>query len=244
MRVAFYNQMFALNGRPLFGNLLGHLAVHFQSNEKKVWNKTDLSRTLEIIEKSNADIIGIAEILEGQEKELEEKLKKLGYNYFFFSKGHKTKFRDLHVIVAIASKIKCVMEGVEGFPMKNEMGGGGGFIRCYIPSLKTSVINLHLANVKKKVFGKQIRFLQDLLKERKEKIILIGDFNISYSKFKNVFKDLDLISKETKTCSTTPLFKLFSYKDLDHIFVKGFKGKNIGDFRGYSDHKLIYADLK
>lgn len=35
MRVAFYNQMFAMNGQSFFANLFGHWAVHFQNQRER-----------------------------------------------------------------------------------------------------------------------------------------------------------------------------------------------------------------
>ncbi len=106
MRIAFYNQMFGLNGKSFWSNIKGHYYVHFQSNPEKVWERVDLQGTIKTVSKSHADILGIIEVLEGQEKEIVKKLKKLGYNYFYFGKGHKMKYSRLHVIELIASKIK------------------------------------------------------------------------------------------------------------------------------------------
>jgi endonuclease/exonuclease/phosphatase (EEP) superfamily protein YafD len=244
MRLAFYNQMFALNGKSLFGNLLGHWAVHFQSNKKRILQRTDLKRTLEAIKQSNADIVGIAEVLDFQEDKLKRGLNDLGYGYVFFARGHRTKFRESYVKVAIASKIKCVNEELDGFPLKNEMGGGGGIVRCYFPSLKCSVINLHLASANKDVFGKQIHFLKRLVEKEKEKVILMGDFNVSYPELQWIFKDLDFVSGRLKTCSVTPILNLFFHKDIDHIFSKGLRKIKVGSVEGFSDHRLIYADLE
>jgi len=68
MRVAFYNQMFGLNGRSLISYLVGHWAVHFQGSIKKAWKRVNVDRTVDLIKKSKADIIGIAEVLEGRER--------------------------------------------------------------------------------------------------------------------------------------------------------------------------------
>ena len=70
MRVAIYNQMFALNGDSFWSTVIGHWAVHYQANPEKVWKRTNVSKTIETIAKSKADIIGVIEVLEGQEKEL------------------------------------------------------------------------------------------------------------------------------------------------------------------------------
>ena len=42
MRVAFYNQMFAMNGRSLFSNLIGHWAVHFQSKREREFTQEQI----------------------------------------------------------------------------------------------------------------------------------------------------------------------------------------------------------
>ncbi len=74
MRVAVYNQMFGLNGKSFLSNLFGHWAVHYQKNPEKVFSRTDLNPTFEIVDKSDADVVGIVEVLEGQEKQLKNKL--------------------------------------------------------------------------------------------------------------------------------------------------------------------------
>lgn len=244
MRIALYNQMFGLNGTNPISNLIGHWAVHFQNNEKKIWKRTNINWTIDIIRKSKAEIIGICEILEGQEKELKKKLKNIGYNYIMFGSGHQTKFRKLFIKVAIASKIKCNQVKVLGFPVRNEMGGGGGIIHCYFPTLKLNLINIHLASAKKKISFQQIRFLKKYIKKIKGKVILMGDFNLSYRELKSYFSNLELASEEINTCSVTPIIKWFSCKDLDHILIKGYKKDGMRELSGYSDHKLIYVDLK
>jgi hypothetical protein len=36
MRVAVYNQMFGLDGRSFWKNMIGHWAIHYQSNFEKI----------------------------------------------------------------------------------------------------------------------------------------------------------------------------------------------------------------
>ena len=245
MKVSVYNQMFGLNGRSLFSYLIGHWAVHYQKHPQRIWKRTDIGKTLKIVEKSNADVIGICEVLEGQEKFLEDGLKKLGYKYVYFGEGHKTKFSNLCVKVLIASKFECQKIEIKGFPVKNELGGGGGIVNCYSSELKTNLICVHFAIPRKKeLYNKQLKFLQDYLKKLKGKIILMADFNKAYCKVKSSFPGLNLVSDQMKTCCLTPLFKLFHYRDDDHILKKGFEKKGAGTFEGRSDHKLLYADLE
>ena len=128
--------------------------------------------------------------------------------------------------------------------MENRLGGGGGIGAVYIPKLKTTVFNVHLAISTRKYFYDQIKFIAEKIKKTKGKVILVGDFNLSYNKIKKYFSGLDLVSNEIKTCSLTPVMKWFFFIDCDHILVRGYKRKSLGELKGYSDHKLIYADLK
>jgi endonuclease/exonuclease/phosphatase (EEP) superfamily protein YafD len=89
----------------------------------------------------------------------------------------------------------------------------------------------------------QIHFLQDYIRKLEGKIILLGDFNISYKKLRPHLEEFDLVSEGVKTCSTTPIMKWFYNKDVDHILVRGFKPNKSGTIEGESDHKLIYVDL-
>ena len=106
MRIALYNQMFGLNGNSFWGNLIGHWAVHFQGNPEKVWKRADIFRTISLVKKVRADVIGLCEIYEGKEEEICKELRKLGYNYFYFGKGHRFKHNKGHVIELLASKFK------------------------------------------------------------------------------------------------------------------------------------------
>ena len=244
MRVAIYNSMYSLNGKSFWSSIVGHWAVHYQCSVKEIWKRTDINRTIEILKKSNADIVGICEILEGQEEELKKKLRAIGYGYIFFGNGHKTKFNRLRIKVVVASKIKCTKKEINGFPTKNELGGGGGVICCYFPTSKLNVLCVHFAILQnKELYLKQINFLQNHIKRLKERIVLLGDFNNDHNKIKDYFDDLKLASDGNKTCSLTPIFRIIHFKDDDHIFVRNLEIKHTACLEGFSDHKLLYADL-
>ena len=242
MRVAIYNQMFGLDGRSFFKNLIGHYYVHFQKNSEKAFKKMDLDKTFEIIKNAKADILGICEIYEGTEKEIIKGLKKLGYEYFYFGKGHRFKYNDKHVIELIASKIKGKSLNYEMWPVENRLGGGGGF--CVVKFRDFSIFHVHLALPKRGFFEKQIKYMQKIIKELDGNVLVMGDFNYSYKKLKKYFPNLKLVTQSIKTCSLTPILKWFFWKDCDHIFARGFDSKNIGILEGRSDHKLIYSDLE
>ncbi|MGV8151922.1 MAG: endonuclease/exonuclease/phosphatase family protein [Candidatus Nanoarchaeia archaeon] len=242
MRVALYNQMFGLDGRNLFSFAYGHYKVHFQKNfAGRI--KSNLDKTASLVYESNSDIAGICEILEDQEEELSEKLSHYGYNYSYYEKGHRTQFRKDAVGVGIFSKHKFNKISIKNFPLKNKMGGGGGAIHCYSPEFNVHFINLHLALLNEDIHNKQLSFIEDYIQKLEGKIVLLGDFNVTYNPLKDRFKSLKLVSEEIKTCPVTFGLK-FMIKDIDHIFVKGLEKQKLGAIKGYSDHKLIWADLK
>lgn len=242
MRVAVYNQMFGLNGRSFFSSMGGHYFVHFQKDPKKVEKFVNLNETLEIVGKSKADILGICEISEGQEKDICKGLRKLGYKYFYFGRGHKFKYSNKHVIELLASKFKGKQLNYKIWPLVNRLGGGGGFVVCKFKEM--NVFHVHLALPRRGFFEKQIEYMQKILKKLNGRTIVMGDFNYSWKDLKKYFPGFKLVTEEYKTCSLTPVMKWFYNKDVDHIFVKGFGVESIGTLEGRSDHKLIYADLK
>lgn len=236
--------MFGLNGRGFWGNLIGHWAVHYQKNPKQIWKRADISETIDTVAQSEADIVGIVEVLEGQEERLKRMLNKKGYNFFYIGKGHKTKYSGLYVQELIASRQYGIQKDTGEWPVEHRMGGGGGFAHLHYAESKFNLILAHLGLPSKKYYWKQISFLQNYLKKVEGRVILMGDFNLSYQDLKPYVSDFNLVSGEVKTCSTTPIMKWFCNKDMDHILVKGFKPIQCGVLEGKSDHKLIYADLK
>ena len=245
MRVALYNQMFGLDGRKLSSFITGHLAVHYQSNPEKIWKKADISKTLETISKVDADILGVIEVLEGQEEELKKGLRKQGYGLFFLGKGHKTKYSGLHVQEMIASKIQCYLRVPGGWPVKHSLGGGGGLVHTYCSDQQFNVVLAHLSLPSKGPYFEQMDFLQNYLRKLRGKIIILGDFNKTFKELEQggYFRRKRLVSDEIKTCPITKWLK-FLCKDVDHIFVRGFEKIGVGSLERHSDHKLIYVDLE
>jgi endonuclease/exonuclease/phosphatase family metal-dependent hydrolase len=245
MRVAFYNQMFGLNGKNPFSHFKNHFELHFRRKPHKLYRNTDIDHTIKTIKKSRSDIIGLCEIFEGQESDLCSNLKKLGYDHVHFGDSHTTKRSKIKVKVALASKMPCHKIDTPYMPVLHTTGAGGGFLHCYFPELNLDIIAVHLANQRKlSLRSKQIKFVKKYLKNKTKNLIVMGDFNIRYKKLKKDISHLTLVSGKTKTCATTPLFKWFYNKDLDHILTQGFNCLKTGTLEGRSDHKLIYADLE
>jgi len=242
MRVAVYNQMFGLDGRSFLKNVIGHYYVHYQKDSGKVLSRICLDETLNLVKNSNADVLGLCEIYEGTEKKIEEKLRSFGYKYIYFGKGRRFKFSNRCVVGVIASKIKCKEIKMGNWTPKNTLGGGGGFIVCKFKGF--TVFHVHLALPFRGFFDEQVNYLKRIIKKNPGRIVLMGDFNLSYEKLKEYFPDFEIATKGIKTCSITPIMKWFFYKDCDHVFIRGFKPTNVGCINGRSDHKLIYTDLK
>jgi endonuclease/exonuclease/phosphatase family metal-dependent hydrolase len=244
MRVAIYNQMFGLDGRRFFSNLVGHWAIHFQGNENEIWKRVDLEITITIIKKSNADIIGICEVLEAQYEQFKKMLNEIGYKWVYFGKGHKLKNHNMHIIEVIASKFPCKHLDVGDWLVENRLGGGGGLVGVNIPKLNATVFSVHLALSSRKYFYQQIEFIAQKINAVKGKVILIGDFNLGFEGIKQYFPGLKLASGRIKSCSITRVMKWIYNEDVDHILFKGFEKEDFGEIAGYSDHKLIWANLK
>ena len=183
--------MFGLDGRSLLSNVLGHYYLHYQKNPEKVFSRTNLNSTFEIIRKSEADFIGICEIYEGQENEIMQRLKKLGYKHIYFGKGHRFKFNNRHVIELIASKIKGKQLGYKMWPVENRLGGGGGFVVCRFKDF--TIFHVHLALPTRGFFDEQIDYMQEILDKLKGKTILMGDFNYSWKDLQKFFPDFRLV---------------------------------------------------
>ena len=243
MKVAFYNQMCALDGSSLLANIAGHWAVHFRKVPKHALERTDLRRTLRIVERTNADILGLAEILKGQEDALRDALQALGYPFVFFGKGHRTAYGNQQISVAIASKISCVREQTTPFPVEHVMGGGGGFVSCHFPSLDLHLAVVHCASPRKNIHAQERKFLQKYVENKAGRMILMGDFNVRHEAIKDDFPNMELASGGVKTCSVTPLLRRFWHKDVDHVFTRNLPQGSCSTLQGNSDHRMIVVDI-
>lgn len=245
MRVALYNQFFGINGRSLPSTLLGHLALYYTQSPNLVCLLSDLDSTIEIVNSLNLDILGLCEVLKSQEEELEMRFKNMDYSVYFGS-GYKTRISNQIIEPAIASKFKGIKIEVNDLPIEKKVGGGGGIIHCYFPSLDLDVLNVHFACIRKNIHEKQINFLREYINGIDGKLILTGDFNIDYKGLREgkYLDGLSLVSDQMKTCTLTPFLDLFYHKDIDHIFARGYEVEKAGFLDGRSDHRLIYVDLE
>jgi endonuclease/exonuclease/phosphatase family metal-dependent hydrolase len=236
--------MFGLDGRSFWKNMIGHWAIHYQSNFEKITKRINFDSTLETVKKSRADVIGVCELLSSQCDEFREGLFKLGYKHVIFIRGHKLKRHEIFVTEVIASKYPFRKINISNWKVENSMGGGGGFGRVYIPKFKTTFLCAHLALQGKKFFMEQINSISKTVKNIRGNVVLVGDFNKEGRKLREYFPDLILVSGEEKSCSTTAILRLFYNKDIDHVFARGFRKKRSGVISGNSDHKLVWTELR
>lgn len=233
--------MFAMDGSKLSSFAVAHWAVHLQSRPKRAWRLADVKRILSALERSRAEVVGIAEIVKGQEAELKDRLELLGYKYSAFALGHKTLFGKLSLGVGVFSKIPFrQVEFGESFTGTG-VGQGAGSLIGYFPKWDFYFFVAHLSWFPPRAL-KQARKLLDFA-DRFERCAIVGDFNLPLKKFYNPDSVFQAVSDSAITCSTTPIIRSIVSKDFDHILVKGVKAKNFGMIQGLSDHLLIYCDL-
>lgn len=250
MKLATYNTMFGMNGRSIILNGLGHISYHGLESKKltNLFSKYN-EKNVELMGKINADAIVLNEVLGSLKKdEIIKELEKHNYTSFCFNPTiHHKKPLDLGLL--IASKDKFQELSFE-FPMEPRFGGGGGACAVYFKEKNLTLLGVHLG-IRENLIEKQLKEISLFLKKEKEKgrkIILMGDFNMEEKELKEnrYFNELGLKgANKENTCSNTNLIKILYSKVSDNIFYdSSFKKINSGVSEGYSDHKLVWANLK
>ncbi len=237
--------MFGMDGRRLWSSLKGHYAVHFQDEPSIAYSQTNLCETIKTITSAEPEIVGISEILEGQEGEISEYLKQEKLKHYCFGSGHRTKYSNLTIKIALASRYPLTVCNDGEYPLHNEMGGGGGYLHCFVPDLNIDLFCVHLAlPTKRELYQQQLRFLSEQVGKCANDVILMGDFNYSAGHFLKNFSSLTLLSQQLKTCSMTPGLHQLKFEAIDHILGRGFGTIDLGTICGRSDHRLIWVKLK
>lgn len=236
--------MFGLNGRTLKDNLIGHYYVHGQGDPGRVHERTNIDESLLTINAANADVVGVCEIYEGQEEQMREGLRALGYNHFFFGYGHRFKHNNYRVVELLATKSEAEQYQFSDWPVENKLGGGGGFVVARVPSADTNIMFVHLGMPIRKYFKDQLKHVMSVLDSLEGNTILMGDFNYSWKRLQTHFPDWTLASGSARTCSQTPFLRMFYNKDIDHVLLKGHSSKIFSTIEGRSDHKLVCVDIE
>ncbi|MBI5414743.1 endonuclease/exonuclease/phosphatase family protein [Candidatus Peregrinibacteria bacterium] len=254
MKIATYNQMFGLNGTSCSRTLLAHFTAYVRGNVAKVERKSDIMRTIQVIEEANAHIIGICEVIgKKQEVEIVRELRKNGYQYFAIGNGRKSRYKRWILKGLLASKDPYEMEILGSGESLGFSQEDGEVLHVFFPKQNFDVIFIHLlfprGKIRKKRHAEIVKKLMAHLEfERKGKnLLLMGDFNIRYKtlvKKYPFFQRFVNLSESLKTWSPRIFTKKFPSFDIDHILGDGFLLKNNGLIHGDSDHELLWAEVE
>ena len=250
MRFATYNMMYGMYGKTAFFNALGHLSIHglrskILTNFFSRFNK----ETVELATRTNADVIVINEVLGSLKKEeIIKEFKKRGYNFSCFDLA-RSPYKPLDMGTLIVSKNKFEKLNLSVIA-KDKKGGVGGGCAIYFSEKNLTIIGIHLGLLDK-YSSQQIIQITSFIEEQKNlkrKVVFMGDFNMNQEKLNSIgdFEKLGLKSANKK--ATTPdIFeiKLFKFEAYDNIFfTDDLKLKKSDTLEGYSDHRLVWADLE
>ena len=249
MRLATYNQMFGMYGRSPIMNILGHISFHILHSTKLTnlfsrFNKKDV----EFVSKVNADIVSLNEVLGSlKKKEIKEELRKKGYKYFCWDRAeHYAPSLDIGTLLASKEKFRKLEFDL---PMESHFGGGGGACAINLKNKNLSILAVHLG-LRKELIKKQLKTISKFVHEEKKKnndIILMGDFNLDEKKMESdsIFEELNLTeANDEKTSPNINFIKFFDFENVDNIFYcNSFKIEESEVLDGYSDHKLVWADI-
>ncbi len=250
MRFATYNMMYGMYGKTLFFNALGHLSIHvlrskILTNFLSRFNK----KTVELMANTDADVLVINEVLGSlKEKEIIQEFKKRGYNFSCFGSA-RSPYEPLDMGTLIVSKNKFERLNLS-VVAKDKKGGVGGACAIYFKEKNLTVIGIHFGLLDK-YSSKQIVEIALFIEEQKNlkrKVVLVGDFNMNSEEL-NSFSDFEELGlKNANMKGTTPdIFeiKLFKFEAYDNIFfTDDLKLKKSDTVKGYSDHRLVWADLE
>jgi len=248
MKFATYNIMFGMRGNSLLLNVLGHFAIHGVHSR----NLTDyLSRynkqAVQLALETNAEVISFNEVLGTlRNDEIINQFRKNDYNFFSWgAAGHYSQPLDIGTLIASKKEFERIPFYL---PMANKMGGGAGACAIYLKDKNIVSLAVHFG-LKEKIRVKQIEAVVDFLEKKKSegrRIVLMGDFNSDeYTLNEDErFKRLGL-----KSANEIPTFQFMGIitpnKSIDNIFYgPRLRLKERGVSGGYSDHKLVWADLE
>jgi len=135
-------------------------------------------------------------------------------------------------------------------PQSKRIGGGGGACAIYIKDKNLTILGVHLG-IKEELSKEEIDEISNFLKNQENKgrkILLMGDFNRvekSMDKYPE-FKELNLTGTNRRgTYPNIEEIKLIDFKAIDNIFHdRSIVREKSCIVEGYSNHLLVWADLK
>ncbi|HEY4513461.1 MAG TPA: endonuclease/exonuclease/phosphatase family protein [Candidatus Paceibacterota bacterium] len=204
-----------------------------------------LKNAISLVENFSPDILCLNEVLvDTHGKELEKKLHEMGFTTIIYgvSLHHLPQFR-ISLVLATKAKAETIPFSLS---MENRPGGSGGAGSLFIPSENLAVLGVHLA-LPGTLLDTELEEVNTWMQNQKKlgrRVLVLGDFNTDK---KQIDKKVPALSSFTETAAPTcPSFKtLFKKSDcIDHIFFdESFQNVNSGVEAGYSDHKLVWAEL-
>lgn len=254
MVIATYNQMYACNGLSLQESLCVNL-WHILKEYDKIAKIADIKATADTIKKLKPDVIGVGEVLGNlQRKELIDKLKIQGFKSFHVGFGHRLTPKYGKVETLLATRLPSTRIFYTDPKVPAKPGFGGGIVGAHIKSKNMYIFQVHMAFYYGKrflVYEKQLnealaKIMSIHKKGPKAKIVIMGDFNATYTQLARDFfllKNLTRLSPDTPTCSLTAFFKHFFNKSIDHMLGINLKVKKTGTMSARSDHKLLWIEV-
>lgn len=213
------------------------------------WKERLLS-VIELIKEENPDIIGTQEMTYKAKKKLEELLIQNHLNYKFYgeSRLRNNTIYDEYNCILIKENIKVLNTktySLSNTPLIPKSKFKYDFFPRIITFIETKdfyIYNTHLTNQTTKNKILQLECISKLIKANTKKpIIIMGDFNMGYTKLKNFCEENNLIDI-TKAVGKTYSTKKEIYH-LDHILISKNinyqeEKKYINKYRGIylSDH--------
>ncbi len=254
MRLATYNHLGGCEGKSLGGFLKVH-ALHGLGQYEQFEKYVDLPTTMETIRQANVDVLGISEVIgKRQRLVLQELLGSMGYVDFHVGQGHGLKGHSEYVETLLATKMPSTSVYNPAFQVPALLGFGGGAVGAYIDALNLYVIQVHLPLPGNKTRAELDRQMRDILieigrlqeTEKDPRIVLMGDFNMTFPDLVKDFPELarfEKLSTDEPTCSMTNIIRFVYHENIDHILGIGLQGRASGVIEGASDHALVWAEV-
>jgi endonuclease/exonuclease/phosphatase family metal-dependent hydrolase len=215
---------------------------------KYLESNVDLRNTFDLIERAQADLVVLNEVLPQFHREtLEPYLEQLGYHTRVW--GGSLHYPDATVSTVIASKAPGTAIPID-LSWEEHAGGGAGIAAIRLDDMPVTAIGLHLGMADKFpwLYEKEIEVLAKFVSREQEQgrdVIIAGDWNSSEQHIQEFpsFSRLDL-TDALGNIPTCPLFLPWQ-KPLDHIFIpKSWRAGGVETRAFGSDHLAVTAEVE
>ena len=207
----------------------------------------DLRATVELLERENADVLILNEVLPQFHRDILEPLfARLGYTSVAW--GESIHYPDATVSTIVASKIAGVAVPID-LSWESHAGGGAGIAAIRLTDQPVTVVGLHLGIADKFpwLYKVEMQMLAQWVAQEKadgREVIIAGDWNASSASMARhrPFARLGLMNadKDTPTCPTFLPWQ----KPLDHIFIpSGWTSSDLRAIPFGSDHLALSVEV-